>query len=174
MTYGYRKFEQYDAQMRVLIQNLNNLMQVEKDEDCDGQRMIPMIDKDTNAFNAYMEAMRMPKKTEEEIAAREAAMMEGLKTAIKVPFEGMETAAKAWEFMIEMAKIGKIASKSDLQVGAKCLETGIWGCYQNVLINLKDIKDEVYVQEMKEKSEAIVKKSQECLKEVLDILESRQ
>lgn len=36
MTYGYRKFEQYDAQMRVLIQNLNDLMQVEKDEDCDG------------------------------------------------------------------------------------------------------------------------------------------
>ena len=30
MTYGYRKFEQYDAQMRVLIKNLNELMQVDK------------------------------------------------------------------------------------------------------------------------------------------------
>ena len=132
-----------------------------------------MIDKDTNAFNAYMEAMKLPKKTEEEIAERDAAMMEGLKTAIMVPFEGMETAAKAWEFMIEMAKIGNIASKSDLQVGAKCLETGIWGCYQNVLINLASIKDEAYVKEMKEKSEAIVLKSQESLKQVLEILDSR-
>ena len=132
-----------------------------------------MIDKDTNAFNAYMEAMKLPRKTEEEITKRDAAMMEGLKTAIMVPFEGMETAAKAWEFMIEMAKIGNIASKSDLQVGAKCLETGIWGCYQNVLINLASIKDEAYVKEMKEKSEAIVVKSQESLKQVLEILDSR-
>lgn len=136
--------------------------------------MIPMIDKDTNAFNSYMEAMKMPKNTEEQIAARDAAMMEGLKTAIKVPFEGMETAFKAWKYMIEMAKIGNIASKSDLQVGAKCLETGIWGCYQNVLINLKGVKDEAYVKEMTEKSEEIVAKSKEHLNEVLSILESRE
>ena len=55
-----------------------------------------MIDRDTNAFNAYMDAMAMPKKTEEEIAARDAAMLAGLKTAISVPLEGLRTAFKAW------------------------------------------------------------------------------
>ena len=133
-----------------------------------------MIDRDTNAFNAYMDAMAMPKKTEEEIAARDAAMLAGLKTAISVPLEGMRTAFKAWPFMIEMAKIGNIKSMSDLQVGAKCLETGIWGCYQNVLINMGDIKDEAYKTEVLSEADEIVKKSQESLQIVLDNLKARK
>ena len=81
-----------------------------------------MIDKDTDAFNSYMAAMKMPKKPPEEIEARDKAMLEGLKEAISVPLNGMRTASKAWEFMIAMSKIGNIKSMSDLQVGAKCLE----------------------------------------------------
>ena len=132
-----------------------------------------MIDKDTNAFNGYMAAMKMPKKTEE-IEAREKAMLEGLKEAISVPLNGMRTAAKAWEFMIAMSKIGNIKSMSDLQVGAKCLETGIWGCYQNVLINMGDIKDEAYKTEVLSEADEIVKKSQESLQIVLDNLKARK
>ena len=33
----------------------------------------------------------------------------------------------------------------DLQVGAKGLETGVFGAYCNVMINLKEIKDESYL-----------------------------
>ena len=117
-----------------------------------------MIDKDTDAFNSYMAAMKMPKKTPEEIEARDKAMLEGLKEAISVPLNGMRTASKAWEFMIAMSKIGNIKSMSDLQVGAKCLETGIWGCYQNVLINMGDIKDEAYKTEVLGEAEEIIKK----------------
>ena len=95
-----------------------------------------------------MDAMKLPKKTPEEIERRESAMQEGLKTAVQVPLQGMRTACKAWPFMTEMAKIGNIKSMSDLQVGAKCLETGIWGCYQNVLINLGDVKDEAFKTEV--------------------------
>ena len=164
MTYGIRKFESVDMQMRVLIKNLDALM----------REMIPMIDRDTNAFNAYMEAMKMPKKTPEEIEARDAAMLEGLKTAIQVPLQGMRTASKAWEFMIGMARIGNIKSMSDLQVGAKCLETGIWGCYQNVLINLGDIADEAFKTEVLAEAETIVSKSKEALEQVLEILKARK
>lgn len=133
-----------------------------------------MIDRDTNAFNAYMDAMAMPKKTEEEIAARDAAMLAGLKTAISVPLEGMRTAFKAWPFMIEMAKIGNIKSMSDLQVGAKCLETGIWGCFQNVLINVDQITDAEYVKATVSEAEEMAEKSKEHLAEVLAILKGRK
>ena len=81
-------------QMRVLIKNLDELM----------RDMIPMIDRDTNAFNAYMDAMKLPKKTPEEIERRESAMQEGLKTAVQVPLQGMRTACKAWPFMTENAR----------------------------------------------------------------------
>ncbi len=39
----------------------------------------------------------------------------------------MTTADAAWEALVEVAKHGNIASKSDVEVGAKALETGIWG-----------------------------------------------
>ena len=87
-------------------------------------------------------------------------------------FEALD--AEIVEFMIAMSKIGNIKSMSDLQVGAKCLETGIWGCYQNVLINMGDIKDEAYKTEVLSEADEIVKKSQESLQIVLDNLKARK
>ena len=75
---------------------------------------------------------------------------------------------------IGMARIGNIKSMSDLQVGAKCLETGIWGCYQNVLINLGDIADEAFKTEVLAEAETIVSKSKEALEQVLEILKARK
>jgi glutamate formiminotransferase / formiminotetrahydrofolate cyclodeaminase len=100
-----------------------------------------MIDADTNAFGDYMEALRMPKGTDEEKAARIAAMQKGLKSAIEVPLNTMRFADSAWDAMLETAKYGNISSKSDIEVGAKALETGIWGAWRNVMINMDGIKD---------------------------------
>jgi hypothetical protein len=50
------------------------------------QQLVKGIDADTDAFNAYMEARRLPARTEEEKQVRELAMQEGLKQAVKVPF----------------------------------------------------------------------------------------
>ena len=86
----------------------------------------------------------------------------------------MRTAFKAWPFMIEMAKIGNIKSMSDLQVGAKCLETGIWGCFQNVLINVDQITDAEYVKATVSEAEEMAEKSKEHLAEVLAILKGRK
>ena len=68
-------------------------------------------------------------------------MQDGLKTAIHVPLTTMRLGDSAWEALLEVARFGNPASKSDTQVGARSLETGIWGAYQNVLINMKDIED---------------------------------
>ena len=64
MTYGKKKFEDKDADMRRLIPPLHRAM----------KELIPMIDADTNAFNDYMEALGMPKNTDEEKALRSAAI----------------------------------------------------------------------------------------------------
>ncbi len=89
--------------------------------------LLPMIDRDTRAFDAYLAAVGMPKDTAEEKAARHAAMQDGLKAAVQVPLEVMRTADRCWEAMAEMAAHGNPASRSDLEVGARALETGIWG-----------------------------------------------
>jgi glutamate formiminotransferase/formiminotetrahydrofolate cyclodeaminase len=134
MTYGKRKFEAKDAAMRRLIPPLDEAMKA----------LLPLIDKDTRAFDAYLAAVSMPKDTAEEKAARHAAVQAGLKAAVQVPLEVMRTADRCWEAMVEMAREGNFASRSDLEVGAKALEAGAWGASRNVAINLPGIEDEAF------------------------------
>ncbi|MAT38201.1 MAG: glutamate formimidoyltransferase [Ectothiorhodospiraceae bacterium] len=163
MTYGKRKWESLDGQMRGLIPPLHDAM----------QKLIPMIDADTDAFNDYMNALGMPKKTDEEKAARKAAMQEGLKKAVKVPLKTMQLADECWPTMVEMAKVGNYSSRSDLEVGAKSLQTGIWGAHKNVMINLPGIDDESFVGEITEKADEILNRAHKMTEEVLCIIANR-
>jgi glutamate formiminotransferase/formiminotetrahydrofolate cyclodeaminase len=160
LTQGVRKFESKEPQMQAVIPVLHELT----------QSLIPMIDKDTSAFNEYMEGLRMPKSTDEEKAARKIKMQAGLKTAIQVPLNTMRLGDKSWDALCEIAEHGNPASKSDVQVGAKALETGIWGAFQNVLINMTDIKDEAFKAETLAEAEAMEKRSREKCAQVLAIL----
>ena len=161
LTQGVRKFEQVDVHMRNTIPTLHELT----------QKLIPMIDADTSAFNEYMEGLRMPRGTEAEKEARIAKMQAGLKTAINVPLGTMRLGDGAWDALCEVARYGNPASKSDTQVGARALETGIWGAYQNVLINIKDVHDETYKVEILEEADVMEKRSRKKCAEVLAILD---
>ena len=163
LTYGVRKFEDLDARMRAIIPPLHTLT----------KELIPMIDADTNAFKDYMEGLRMPRDTEAQRAARSAKMQAGLKTAIRVPLKTMQLGDGAWEAMCELARYGNPASKSDVQVGARSLETGIWGAYQNVLINMEGIRDEAFKKEILAEAETMVDRAEAKCAEVLAILEDR-
>lgn len=163
MSYGSKKFEHLDSKMRKYIPPLHYKM----------KELITMIDADTNAFNDYMLAMKMPKHTEKEKKLREEKMQEGLKKAIDVPLTVMRLANDCWEWMIQMAKHGNMSSRSDLEVGAKSLETGIWGAFKNVQINLPQIKDEKYKKEILKETNEIIKNSQKNFKKVVLVLEKR-
>jgi len=163
MSYGNKKFEHLDSTMRKLIAPLHNKM----------KELIPMIDADTNAFNDYMIALKMPKNTEAEQKLRNEKMQEGLKKAIIVPLNVMRISDSCWEWMIKMAKDGNIASKSDLEVGAKSLETGIWGAHKNVEINLPTIEDEKYKKEILDEANALLENAGKNFKEVCDVLSKR-
>ena len=132
------------------------------------------IDRDTRAFDGYMEAVGMPKGTREETAARHRAMQEGLKSAVQVPLEVMRLGDRAWDAMVEMAAHGNAASRSDLEVGARALEAGIWGASRNVAINLPGIEDEAYRQEAASEAESLAERAAAKRDEVLAALAQRQ
>lgn len=164
MTYGNRKFENLDSKMRKFIAPLHESM----------KRLISMIDADTNAFNDYMSAMKMPKNTDDEKKLRKEKMQEGLKKAVEVPLNVMREADKCWFWMNKMAKYGNLNSKSDLEVGAKSLQTGIWGAYRNVLINLSSIEDDSFREKVKKESNIIVKRSTYSLRIVVSTINKRK
>ena len=163
LTQGVRKFENVESHMQKSIPVLHELT----------KSLIPMIDADTSAFNEYMEGLRMPRETPEEQGARTAKMQAGLKTAIQVPLTTMRLGDKAWDVLCEVAKYGNPASKSDVQVGAKALETGIWGAFQNVLINMTDIMDNKFKNETMAEAKALEERSRRQCARVLEILDHR-
>ncbi len=163
LTYGVRKFETLDSKMRELIPPLHDV----------SNALIPMIDADTNAFIDYVDALRLPRTTEEEKAYRTEKMQDGLKKAIDIPLATMRTGDKAWDAMVGIATHGNIASKSDVEVGARALEMGIWGAYKNVMINMTDIKDQTYKKETIKIAKDMEQRAKEKCEEVLGILEDR-
>ncbi|XP_027713272.1 formimidoyltransferase-cyclodeaminase isoform X3 [Vombatus ursinus] len=163
MTYGRRRFEHLDPVMRRLIPPLHQAM----------KELLAMVDLDSEAFSGYMEAMKMSKNTPEEKERRTAAMQEGLKKAIGVPFGLAQKVDTLWPTLKEMALYGNLTCKSDLQVAAKALETGVFGAYFNVLINLKEISDEHFRRQMHEKISHLLEEAQSNAASVLESLAAR-
>jgi len=163
LTMGVRKFEDVDARMRQLIPPLHQA----------AHDLIPMIDADTNAFNDYITALGLPKDTEADRVYRAEQLQLGLKKAIETPLSVMKTADAAWDALAQVAEYGNIASRSDVEVGARALEMGIWGAYKNVVINMADITDETYKTDTMALAESLKDRAEAMSRQVLEILDSR-
>ncbi|BFZ01941.1 hypothetical protein BsWGS_04980 [Bradybaena similaris] len=164
LTYGNRKFADLDPKMRKLIPPLYKGM---KD-------LTPFIDADAAAFSEFMLAMKLPKTTEEEKMQREEAMKQGMLTAVQVPMCVAQIANELWPHMKELAQIGNLNCKSDLQTGARILETGVWGAYYNVMTNLEQITDAEFTTKVKADIQLAIEKAQKERDEILNILEQRK
>ncbi|WP_243288240.1 glutamate formimidoyltransferase [Geothrix terrae] len=145
-----------DAKLIVLAEKAQSL----KD------RLMVAVDADTNAFNAFMDARRLPDATPEQKAARHEAMQAGLKVAIDVPLDTAKTSLEALELAGEAARLGKVASITDAAVGAQMAHAGVRGGIWNVVINLKDITDTAYVANMQAQCTDLLARSTEKLAEV--------
>lgn len=111
-------------------------------------QLIALVDEDTNAFNKIMDALGLPKKTEEEKEIRKQAIEDASKYAIEVPFKTMEVAFSAFEVVEAMVNDGNPASVSDAGVGAMCCRSAVMGAFLNVKINAAGIKDREFADKM--------------------------
>ncbi|KPK90736.1 formiminotransferase-cyclodeaminase, partial [bacterium SM23_31] len=128
--------------------------------------LIKGVDDDANAFNSYMEARRLPQKTEEEKKARYEAMQNGLKQAVFVPLNTAKLSLKAIEIAETVVKYGNPNSISDAGVGAQAAFAGVKGGIYNVLINLRDIEDDRFNNDMRQQCEALEKEARKRLDKI--------
>ena len=131
------------------------------------------VDEDTQAFNDYLEAMRMPKKTDEDKKTRESAIQAGLKKAVDVPLGTAELSFEAMKLAAEIAETGNLASVSDAGVGAQMAYSGVIGGVLNVLINLGDITDSEFVDRMKGRCEDLKRQAEDVLAKTMAIVTAR-
>lgn len=103
--------------------------------------LVRLVDEDTRAFEALMAAFGRPKSTDEERAARAAAIREATRRAIEVPLRVMEVALRSMDVIEAMAEKGLPASISDAGVGALCARSAVIGASLNVRINAGNLDD---------------------------------
>lgn len=119
------------------------------------ERLLRLVDEDTEAFAKIMDVFSMPKGTEEEKAARAEAMEKATLYASKVPLKTMQTAMEAMPVALAMARIGNPASASDAGVGAIAALAAVRGAHLNVRINAAGLKDRALAAELTDEAARI-------------------
>lgn len=136
-------------------------------------KLLFLVDEDTNAFNKIIEGFRMSKNTTEEIETRKTAIENATKYATEIPYQVMETAFNSMEVMQAMLEKGLQSSLSDAAVGVLCAKTAVTGAYFNVRINAKDIKDRVFAEEILQKAKIIYNQTLEIEKSVIALIDEK-
>jgi glutamate formiminotransferase/formiminotetrahydrofolate cyclodeaminase len=103
--------------------------------------LLRAVDDDTAAFNEIMAALRMPKKTGEQKAARKKAIEAGTRQAIDVPLRVLRRVHSAMPLVEKTARRGNRNSLSDAGVAASCFSAAAEGAFYNVSINMAGIED---------------------------------
>ena len=135
--------------------------------------LLHLVDEDTEAFNRIMAVFAMPKSTDEEKAARSAALQEATLYATEVPLRTMETSFKACDSVRAMAEEGNPNSVSDAGVGALAIRSAVMGACLNVKINAAGLKDRQKAEALIARAEQIVAQAQKAEAEILATVESK-
>ncbi len=140
--------------------------------------LLSLVDEDTRAFNQVMEALGLPKSSEEEKAVRKAAIESASRYATEVPLKVMKRACDAFELIKAMAETGNPNSVSDAGVGALCIRSAIMGAFLNVKINATGLEDKEFaslaLKEGIEIETEAIRKEQEILRIVNGKIDGKQ
>lgn len=131
------------------------------------------VDRDTDAFNVLMQAMRMKAKTDEEKAAKAEQMTVATRGAIAVPFEVLESSLRIAEMAHAAVLKGNPSSVSDVGVAGAMAQAAAIGAWYNVCINLKDLPDAEERRSTRSRGRAVLDKVIRKAREIEVLMEER-
>ncbi len=134
-------------------------------------RLCLLVDEDTRAFNRLLAALRLPKGTPEEQAAKDAAVEEATKGATLVPLTVLEGAVEALALCRTVAEEGMAASVSDAGVGALMAHAAAEGAWLNCRINAPNIRDREWVEERLRRADELRSRARAEVQAVVAIVE---
>jgi len=146
LTFNHKDYKRYNNKMEKVAIESQELM----------RKFTELIDRDTEAFNIYMAARRMPKKKESDKIKRNKALEKTSKIVTNVPFETLKLSVKLLRLSEIVAKNGNVNARSDAGVSAMQAEVAAEGAYLNVLINLPSVDDKEFVNEVKNEADKIL------------------
>ena len=131
LTHGKREFKRVEGMMADLSIEAQGLK----------VKALELVDADTAAFNRYIAAMRLPKKSDEEKIRRAEAMEEAAKEMTRVPLATLKLAVRTAELAETALRRGNPTTASDAGTALAQAEAAATGAYLNVMINLPSVAD---------------------------------
>lgn len=167
LTVGKKAYEELPDEIKSeLIENSNEVGKLT-------ESLNKIVDEDTKAFDEVMKAFKLPKETDEEKAARSAAIQSGYRIALEVPLRCGEKCLRLLELQEVFAKHGNVNAITDVGVGTLLAYTGLEGALFNVTINLGSIKDEKYKREISTKVDNLLAEGKKLKEELLKTVYNR-
>ena len=163
LTIGKKKYADVQTEMEATLRRSEALR----------ASLSELIEKDTEAFNAIMQAFSLPKESEEEQRTRSVAIQAATKNASLVPLKVMELCAEALPLTKTVAEKGNVNSISDAGVAALMLQSACSAAALNVWINLGMLKDESFVQQTRGKVEAFQTQARKQSDEILALVSAK-
>ena len=134
------------------------------------KEFIALIDKDSEAYDEVFACFKLPKATDEEKAARSAAIQEATKYAALVPMQVARNAYELMSVIADVARLGNRNAVTDACVAMMSARSAVLGALLNVRINLGSIKDKTFADELQREADVLERLACEREKEVLDVV----
>ena len=132
LTVGKKKYQSVENEMWEVLEE-SEILRKELEQ---------AVIKDVQAFEAFMLAVKLPKNTDEEIAAREQAMLAATYTAAEVPLEVCKKLVRVLELACKTAESGNVNAISDAGSAAALSTAAFTSAGMNVKINLNGLEEE--------------------------------
>jgi len=130
-----------------------------------GASLIANVTADAAAYEGVVAALRLPKTTDEERAARRVAIQEATRVATEVPLETARLCAATAEKCLAAAASGYQGAVTDAGVGVLMAHAGLVGALYNVEINLSDLDDGRFVEVAKVEAAALAERAAAVFRE---------
>ena len=157
LTIGKKKYADVEEEMKEAVEPMKAVC----------AQLLDDIKRDSESFDQYMQALTLPKETEEEKEARTEAMQNGLKAAVEVPLSVAKAACGILPYAETMVIKGNRTAVTDALVATMMARTAVLGAGFNVKINLESIKDQEYVDRIGKEVEDLEKQAIEQEKKIL-------
>ena len=167
LSVGKKNYENLNEKIKAkFMEEAENVKALQKE-------LSGLVDEDTKAFNKFMEAVKLPKDTEEQKQLRAEKMQEASLYALQVPLKTAECCFRLLENQGNIARYGNRNAVSDVGVGALLSLSGLEGAILNVNINLPGIEDEAVRSEAYDKCRRLSVEGRKLHSEILDIVNLR-
>lgn len=146
-TVGKKKYQQYDRDVKVIIEKAKEYEKISLD----------LVDEDVKAYLPLSNAYKLPSDTEEEKKLKQLTIQDCLKVAASVPLKTLQISNEILKLHEELLVKGSNMLISDVGVGVMMLKASVLSAKLNILINIKYIDDENFVNEYKLELESLDK-----------------